>query len=155
MGLARKSQNNNALSEQTDSKGKFTWNGLSKYLKKSLEPPHYLNPSYTSFDEQQGSRDFRITVNLNELNFRGQTVTAIMDNRLVTPNVEQKKQEYYKQLHMQWNNEFMHTPTDKQRLNNPSQSSFVTQRQMTIPNVYGQFYAFMKALSAAFGTLQQ
>ncbi len=155
MGLAQKGQNNNLLSEQTNVRGKFTWGVLSKYVKKSLEAPRYLNPSYTSFDEAQGARDFKITTNLNEMNFRGQTVTAIIDNRLVTPNVEQKKQEYYKQLHMQWNNEFMHTPTDKQRLNNPSQSSFVSQRQMTIPNVYGQFYAFMKALSAAFGTLQQ
>ncbi len=141
--------------QQLNSKGKFTWSMLSKYIKKGLETPRYLNPSYTSFDEQQGARDYKITTQLNELNFRGLTVTAIMDNRLVTPNVEQKKQEYYKQLHMQWNNEFMHTPTDKQRLNNPAQDSFVNQRQMTIPNVYGQFYAFMKALSAAFGTLQQ
>jgi len=141
--------------QQLDSKEKFTWGILSKYIKKSLETPRYLNPSYTSFDEQQGTRDYKITAQLNEMNFRGLTVTAIMDNRLVTPNVEQKKEEYYKQLHMQWNNEFMHTPTDKQRLNNPAQDSFVSQRQMTIPNVYGQFYAFMKALSAAFGTLQQ
>src|SRR6266571_1218218 len=116
--------------QQMDSKGKFTWGALSKYVKKSLESPRYLNPSYTSFDEQQGARDYKITTNLNELNFRGLTVTAIMDNRLVTPNVTQ-------------------------RLNNPAQDSFVNQRQMTIPNVYGQFYAFMKALSAAFGTLQQ
>jgi len=40
-------------------------------------------------------------------------------------------------------------------LNNPAQASFVSQRQLTVPNAYGQFYAFMKALSAAFGTLQQ
>lgn len=148
-------QNNVAATQQTDSKGRFTIPVVRQYIKKAFEQPRYLNPSYTSFNQEQGSRDYKITTYLNDLNFRGMTVNAIMENPLVTPNVEHKKQEYYKQLHMQWNNEFMHTPTDINRLGNPAQQSFVAQRQMSIPNVYGQFYAFMKALSAAFGTLQQ
>jgi hypothetical protein len=140
--------------EQTDAQGKFTTPVVSRYIKKAFAPPVYLNPSYTSFDESQAQRDYKITTQLNEMNFRGMTVNAIIDNHLVTQNVEHKKQAYFEQLHMEWNNQFMHTPTDKERLNNPAQSSFVNQRQMTVPNVYQQFYAFMKALSAAFGTLQ-
>lgn len=127
---------------------------VKKYVKKALAPPAYLNPSYTSFSEEQGQRDFKITKNINEMNFRGLTVNAV-GNKLVTPNVQQKKVEYFRQLRMDWNNQFMVTATDKDRLSNPMHKSFVSQRQLTTPNAYGQFYAFMKALSAAFGTLQQ
>jgi hypothetical protein len=127
---------------------------LKSYWKKAIAPPNYLNPSYTSFDQKQGQRDYVITQNLNELNFRGMTVNAI-GNKLVTPNVQHKRDLYFAQLRMDWNNQFMHTPTDKQRLNNPAMASFNSQRQLTVPNAYNQFYAFMRALSAAFGTLQQ
>lgn len=133
---------------------KLTNELVKKYVKKALAPPAYLNPSYTSFSEEQGQRDFKITKNINEMNFRGLTVNAV-GNKLVTPNVQQKKVEYFRQLRMDWNNQFMVTATDKDRLSNPMHKSFVSQRQLTTPNAYGQFYAFMKALSAAFGTLQQ
>lgn len=133
---------------------KLTNELVKKYVKKALAPPAYLNPSYTSFSEEQGQRDFKITKNINEMNFRGLTVNAV-GNKLVTPNVQQKKLEYFRQLRMDWNNQFMVTATDKDRLSNPMHKSFVSQRQLTTPNAYGQFYAFMKALSAAFGTLQQ
>jgi hypothetical protein len=53
-----------------------------------------------------------------------------------------------------WQSRFMVTPTDAARLNNPAQASAVKQRQLAPPNTYGQFYAFMHALSAAFGSLQ-
>ena len=130
-----------------------TW--LSKTIKKALAPPTYLNPSYTSFSEEEGARDYKIQVAVNEQNFRGMTVTHVQ-NKLVTPNLQQKRDEYFRQAVMPWNSQFMPPePSMPQRLNNPMQSSFVTQRQMTIPNTYGQFYAFMHALSAAFGTLQQ
>lgn len=49
--------------------------------------------------------------------------------------------------------QFMVTPTDAQRLNNPAQQSFVQQRQLTVPNTRSQFYAFMHAIAAAFGSL--
>lgn len=49
--------------------------------------------------------------------------------------------------------QFMVTPTDAQRLNNPAQQSFVSQRQLTVPNTTNQFYAFMHAIAAAFGSL--
>lgn len=126
---------------------------IGSFVKRALAPPQYLNPSYTPFDEKEGQRSYRITRNINEMNFRGMTVNAVQ-NHLVSQNVAQKKQAYFQQLRMDWNNVFMVTPTDKERLSNPAQHSFNNQRQMTVPNAYGQFYAFMKALSAAFGTLQ-
>lgn len=122
-------------------------------VKKLTAPPAYLNPSYVPFDEKQGERDYRIQRNLNEMNFRGLTVTAVF-NKLVTPNVEQKRQATLSQARMEWNNQFMVIPLQAERLNNQPQQSFVSQRQMTVPSTYGQFYAFMHALSAAFGTLQ-
>jgi hypothetical protein len=133
---------------------KFNRAALSNYIGKKLAQPTMTNPSYTPHDQSEGQRDFKITRNINEMNFRGLTVTAI-GNRLVTSNVEVKKAETFRQVRMDWNNVFMVTPTDAKRLNNPSQASFVKQPQMTVPNAYQQFYAFMKALSAAFGTLQQ
>lgn len=126
---------------------------LSKYIKKALAPPAYLNPSYTSFSEEEGVRDTKITVNLNEMNFRGMTVTAVY-NKLVTPNLQEKRDQYFRQLVHHWDSQFMVVPLQAERLNNPMQASFVSQRQLTVPNSYGQFYAFMHALSAAFGTLQ-
>lgn len=50
---------------------------------------------------------------------------------------------------------FMATPTDQARLNNPAQQSFVQQRQLTQPSTSKQFYAFMHAIAAAFGSLDQ
>lgn len=128
-------------------------NKLATFFRKALAPPAYLNPSYTSFSEKEGARDYKITQNIQEMNFRGLTVNAV-GNKLVTPNLQQKRDEYFRQLVMDWNNHFMVVPLEAQRLNNPAQMSFVQQRQLTVPNAYGQWYAFMKALSAAFGTIQ-
>ena len=126
---------------------------LASFFRKALAPPAYLNPSYTSFSEKEGARDYKITVNMNEMNFRGMTVNAV-GNKLVTHNLQRKRDEYFRQLVMDWNNHFMVVPLEAQRLNNPAHMSFVSQRQLTVPNAYGQWYAFMKALSAAFGTIQ-
>jgi hypothetical protein len=131
-----------------------TRNELAKLIKKSLAPPNYLNPSYTSFSEDQGARDYKIQTNINELNFRGMTVTQV-SNAIAPRNLIVKRDEYFRQLVMPWNNQFMPPDSSQpQRLNNPAHASFVSQPQLTIPNTYGQFYAFMHALSAAFGTLQ-
>lgn len=65
-----------------------------------------------------------------------------------------RRAEQVRQSVQPWGNHFMVTPTDAQRMNNVSQQSFVKQRRLAPPNSYGQFYAFMHALSAAFGSLQ-
>lgn len=67
----------------------------------------------------------------------------------------QRSQEWRRQLAQPWESAFMVTPTDGKRLNNMSQTSFVQQRRLTVGSTYGQWYAFMHALAAAFGTLQQ
>src|SRR5258708_39777733 len=76
---------------------------ISRYIKKALEAPAYLNPSYTSFSEEEGQRDYKIAVNINEMNFRGMTVTAV-GNKLTSPNVKTKRNAYFTQLVMPWNN---------------------------------------------------
>ena len=65
-----------------------------------------------------------------------------------------RQAEWNRQSSMTWGNSFMRTPTDKERLANPAQESFVKQRQLWPPNSYQQWYAFMQAMSAAFGTLR-
>jgi hypothetical protein len=128
---------------------------LASAIKRGLAPPAYLNPSYTSFSEDQGQIDYKIQTNINEMNFRGMTVTQVT-NKIAPNNLQTKQNLYFRQLVMPWNNEFMPPDSSQpQRLNNPAHASFLSQRQMTIPNTYGQFYAFMHALSAVFGTLQQ
>ncbi len=79
--------------------------------------------------------------------------------RMVLPNDTQNSQalrqlEWNRQAAMPWLSHFMVTPTDAQRLNNPAQTAAMKQRQLAPPSSYGQFYAFMHALSAAFGTIQ-
>lgn len=127
---------------------------VRSYIKKALAPPAYLNPSYSSFSEEQGQRDYAIQRNINEMNLRGMTVTQV-HNKIAPSNLVDKRDRYFRQLVMPWNSTFMTVPLQAERLNNQSQASFISQRQLTIPNTYGQFYAFMNALSAAFGTLQQ
>lgn len=130
---------------------------IKSFVAKMLAPPRYLNPSYTVFSEEEGNRANNIQreMSYSTAQFRGMTVNAVY-NKLTNPNVKIKQQAYLIQSQMPWNSVFMPPEsTNKSRLDNPAQVSFVEQRQMTVPNAYGQFYAFMKALSAAFGTLQQ
>lgn len=79
--------------------------------------------------------------------------------RMVLPKDTEHSQalrqlEWNRQASMPWLSHFMVTSTDKERLNNPGQTALVKQRQLAPPSSYGQFYAFMHALSAAFGTIK-
>lgn len=136
---------------------------MQKMVKARLAPmpAGAINPSYTPLDAAESARNYQIAAGLRKL--AHVTNTRIM--RVVLPNDPRseddlkkaqsgRQAEWMRQAAMPWGNSFMHTPTDAQRLNNPAQASAVSQRQLTIPNTYGQFYAFMHALSAAFGTLQ-
>ena len=125
-------------------------------------PSGSVNPQYVPQDMQESARNQKIAAGMRQI--AHVTNTAIM--RVVLPqdghsdDAIKKAQagrqaEWYRQSAMPWGSNFMHTPTDAQRLNNPAQYSAVRQRQLTIPNSYGQFYAFMRAMSAAFGSLQQ
>lgn len=108
--------------------------------------PAFLSP-------QESRRDYKIEANMRTKDFMGHVVTAV-----VLPGDEENTQhlrtlEFFRQSAMPWGNTFMATPTDTKRLNNPQQKAFVSQRQLTIPSSYGQFYAFMHAMAAAFGNL--
>jgi hypothetical protein len=62
--------------------------------------------------------------------------------------------EWLRQSAMPWGSHFMITETDKQRENNWAMTQHNAQKQYKDPSTYGQFYAFMHALSAAFGTIR-
>lgn len=117
--------------------------------------PAGINETVTaSLSPEESARNWNIQRNLSMKTFR----PFIDKTRVVLPFDTQGSQaarhaEFQRQLVMPWQSRFM--PSDPARLNNPAQQSFIKQRRLTIPNTYGQFYAFMHALSAAFGTLQQ
>lgn len=128
---------------------------MQDMVKMRLAPPPSggINPSYTPLDSHESHRNYSMAAHIRK------TVGpyTIIKNRVVLPHdkdnsAQHRQLEWDKQRAMPWYSHFMHTPTDAQRLNNPAQIAAVRQRQLTIPNVYGQFYAFMKAMSAAFGT---
>lgn len=115
------------------------------------------NPSGINYDTvvhstQEGAHNWSLQKFRNF--FQGLQV-----RRLELPNDTKDSQgyrqgEWNRQASMPWGNHFMVTQTDGQRLNNPSQQAFVSQKQLAPPNSYQQFYAFMHALSAAFGTMK-
>jgi hypothetical protein len=109
------------------------------------------NPSTLSPAESQ--RNYQITARLNQKNFMGNIVRRMILPMDTPQSQQQRDAEWFRQAAMPWGSAFMHTPTDPQRLNNPAQSSFTKQRQLNVGSSYGQFYAFMHALSAAFGQL--
>lgn len=114
----------------------------------SYEQPSTLNP-------EESKRNYKITAWLNSKNFMGNVVTRLTYPHDRSGSQQAREREWFRQSAMPWGDTFMVTPTDKQRENNVAQQSFVKQRQLTIPSSYGQFYAFMHALSAAFGNLKQ
>jgi hypothetical protein len=141
-------------------KGNSAYKGqtMKQMVKTHLAPVNSSGINYTvttSLSPNESRTNYAIQRNLSTKNFMGNVVT-----RVELPHDTDKSQlartfEERRQLAMPWQNHFMHTDTDGKRLNNPAQKSAVSQRQLVPANTYGQFYAFMHALSAAFGTLQQ
>jgi hypothetical protein len=110
------------------------------------------DPSY--LDTSESARNYKITARLNAKNFMGNIVTRVeLPNDKGDDNQIARNKEWFRQAAMPWGYTWMTTPNQAQRMNNNAQASFVKQRQLSIPNTYGQFYAFMHALSAAFGNL--
>lgn len=129
--------------------------GAMVHRRLASPPVGGFNPSYVPLDAAESSRNVNVASNL-----RG-TVGPwrIIKTHVVLPqdgarSAQLRQYEFEKQSSMPWYSFFMHTATDKQRLNNPAQIAAVKQRQLTVPSTYGQFWAFMHALSAAFGTLR-
>lgn len=119
-------------------------------------------PEPSTLSPKESGRNYKITAWLNSKNFLGTIVRkpyAETDTGRAVSNAPEQsdlQKEWFRQAAMPWGNNFMPPPpNNEKRLNNPSQQSFVKQRQLNIGSTYGQFYAFMHALSAAFGTLSQ
>jgi hypothetical protein len=130
---------------------------MKQMVKSHLGPVAHGSSSYeqpSTLSPVESQRNYKIASWLNAKNFMGNIYT-----RFVFPGDESnshtgRANEFFRQSAMPWGSNFMHTPTDAQRLNNPAMSSFTKIPQKTIPDTYGQFYAFMHAMSAAFGNLQ-
>lgn len=136
---------------------------MSCLVKKKMAPPSPggIDPNYTaSLDARESQRNFTIASSMRQIAHVVNTKiirVALPGDGTTDDDIQKaqnvRQQEWYANVNMPYYSNFMHTPTDAQRLNNPAQMSNVQQRQLTIPNTYGQFYAFMHALSAAFGQL--
>jgi hypothetical protein len=124
------------------------------------------SPDPSTLSPAESQRNYAITARLNAKNFMGMVKTRVVlpkdsppnatgddKNKAIEKAQAARSAEFFRQSAMPWGNVYMHTPTDAQRLNNPAQSAFVKQRQLSPPNTYGQFYAFMHAMAAAFGNL--
>ncbi len=122
------------------------------------------NNSVASLNRAESARNYKIAAHLNQKNFMGMIIQRVVLPHDVAPGATdeqaeaaiRKKQaarqaEFYRQASMPWGSHFMQTSTDSQRLNNPAMAAAVKQKQLAPPNTYGQFYAFMHAVSAAFG----
>lgn len=140
---------------------------ISSTVKAKLAQPvaSGINSDVVPFSLQQGQRDWNIQKNLSTKNFMGNVVTRV--ELPGDPGDSRKKPlplygsvnsqparvlEERRQLARPWESHFM--PAYINRLNNPAQAAFIKQPQLAPPNTYGQWYAFMHAMSAAFGTLQ-
>jgi hypothetical protein len=122
------------------------------------------NNGVASLNPAESARNYRITARLNSKNFMGMIIQRVVLPHDTKPGMtddqqaaaikqaqDARQQEFYRQASMPWGSVFMVTPTDKQRLNNPAMASALKQKQLAPPSTYGQFYAFMHAVSAAFG----
>lgn len=129
---------------------------MKAMVKSHLGPTSHGSASYeqpSTLSPQESQRNYKITSWLNSKNFMGAVVTRVELPHDKQDSHHSRVAEFWRQSAMPWGSQFMQTPTDPQRLNNPAQSSFVKQRQLNVGSTYGQFYAFMHALSAAFGNL--
>lgn len=129
---------------------------IKQMVARETPPANSAGINYTvtqSLSPEESHRNWGIQRWLSTKNFMGNVVT-----RVALPHDNEHSQgarelEQRRQLAQPWENVFMRTPTDGNRLNNPSQESFLRQRRLNPGSTYGAFYAFMHALSAAFGTL--
>lgn len=111
-------------------------------------------PNPSTLSPTESAQNYKIAANMRVKSFMGNVYTRYNLPHDTAQSQSNRANEFFRQSAMPWLSAFMVTSTDAQRLNNPAQTAFVNQRQLTIPNTYGQFYAFMHALSAAFGNLQ-
>ncbi len=114
-----------------------------------------INLTTVVHSAREGQRNYGIQAHLNEKNFRGNDVTRVELPKDTKNSQAMRDAEWLRQSSMPWGSRLMITSTDAQRLNNPAQTAAMRQKQLAPPSSYGQFYAFMHAMSAAFGSIKQ
>ncbi len=113
-----------------------------------------INYDVVPHNPSEAQRNWDIQGWWQRRNFMGNDVTRV---QLVNDNEKSqamRNAEWFRQSAMPWGSHFMVTETDKQRENNFAMAQHNKQKQLSDPSTYGQFYAFMHALSAAFGTVR-
>lgn len=116
----------------------------------------------------ESARNYKIAADLRTKSFMGNIITRVILPKDVPPGARPedarediaraqalRAAEQKRQIAMPWNSQFM--PPEcfpAGRLNNPGMQQMMGQKQLATPNSYGQFYAFMRAMSAAFGSVQ-
>jgi hypothetical protein len=115
---------------------------------------HGINYDVVPTNPQASQRNWNIQAWWARHNFMGNDVTRVELPHDVPQSQPMRNAEWFRQSAMPWGSHFMVTETDKQRQNNFAMQQQNSQKQLTDPSTYGQFYAFMHALSAAFGTVR-
>ena len=127
-----------------------------------------VNQTTVPVSVQESQRNYQVAADWNGRNYNGLEITRVVLPNDVPPQVREnddrikyiqqaqaaRQAEWNRQASMPWGSHFMPIEATAGRLNNPAQASFVKQRQLAPPNTYGQFYAFMHAMAAAFGNVQ-
>jgi len=113
-----------------------------------------INYDVVPHDNQQAQRAWSIQSWWQRHNFMGNDLTRVALPYDSSHSQQARINEWWKQSAMPWGNHFMVTETDKQRENSIGLAYQNKQKQLADSSTYGQFYAFMHALSAAFGTIR-
>lgn len=116
--------------------------------------PGAMNYTTVPSSQVESARNWKIQGYLGRKNFKGNDITRVVLPHDTVHSQAARDLEYRRQLAMPWNSTFMFLAQTAERLNNPAQTAAVSQRQLAPPSSYNQFYAFMHAMSAAFGSMQ-
>lgn len=118
-------------------------------------------------DPAESKRNYAVAGNMRTKMFMGNVVTRVAlpwdvkkgtkpedAHEDIIKAQEARAKEQLRQIATPWFSSFMPDVGQAGRLNNPGMDAMMRQRQLAPPNTYGQFYAMMHALSAAFGNVQ-
>jgi len=145
-------------------KSPFKGMTMSKMVASRQEASYPSDNQTFNQSPTESARNYKITALLNEKNYRGMIITRVVlpkdipkgadtDEALAAIHKAQaaRQMEFYRQASEPWGSQFMPLQASAGRLNNPGMQQMYQQKQLAPPSTYGQFYAFMHAISAAFG----
>ncbi len=157
---------------ETQSNGRMSAHAGMKMAQMVKSPAGAVNPTASNalpavLDPAESQRNHAVASNMRTKMFMGNIITRVAlpwdvkkgtgpedahEAHLKAQQMRATQQQA--QIRMDWFNQFMPDVGQAGRLNNPGMDAMMRQRQLAGANTYGQFYAFMHAMRAAFGNIQ-